>query len=141
MDIRPLSETYAVSPQIAPEDIAAVKAAGYTTVICNRPDHEIQPSLQAAAVRKATEAAGLEFVLNPVVGGAMTLDNVRAQAAAIEAAKGPVFAYCASGNRSSIVWALSQAGKRPTDDLIAAAARYGYALAPYRDQIELLAGD
>ena len=34
-------------------------------------------------------------------------------------ADGPVFAYCASGNRSSVVWALTQAGKVPADDLIA----------------------
>ena len=139
MDIIPLTETYAVSPQIAPEDVVAIRDAGYTTIICNRPDMEIPSDLSAAAVREAAEAAGVAFVENPVTGGALTLDNVRAQGAAIDAAPGPVLAYCASGNRSSIVWSLSQAGRIPTDEMIAAAAQYGYALATYRDQIELLA--
>lgn len=141
MDIRRLTETYAVSPQIMPEDVVAIAAAGFTTIIDNRPDGEIPPEVQTEAMRKATEAAGLAFIANPVIGGAITLDNVRAQGAAIAGAKGPVFAYCASGNRSSIVWALSQSGKRPTDDLIGTAARFGYNLEPFRAQIDKLAAE
>ncbi|WP_071798684.1 TIGR01244 family sulfur transferase [Natronohydrobacter thiooxidans] len=139
MDIRPLTDSYAVSPQIAPEDVAAIADAGYTTVICNRPDGEIPPEIRAAELRKAVEAAGLRFVLNPVIGGAITMENVEAQGAALRDSDGPVLAYCASGNRSSIVWALSQAGQRPTDELVAAPARYGYALEPFRGTIDQLA--
>ncbi|MGY6547872.1 MAG: TIGR01244 family sulfur transferase [Roseinatronobacter sp.] len=139
MDIRPLTESYAVSPQITPEDIAAIRAAGYRTVICNRPDGEIPPELGASSLRAAVEAAGLHFVENPVVGGAITLENVQAQGQAIAESAGPVLAYCASGNRSSIVWALSQAGHRPTDELIAIPARFGYGLEPFRATIEQLA--
>jgi uncharacterized protein (TIGR01244 family) len=139
MDIRPLTESYAVSPQIAPGDLTAIKAAGYATVIDNRPDAEIPPDLHAAVMRTAAEALGLEFVVNPVIGGALTMDNVTAQSAAIAASAGPVLAYCASGNRSSVVWALSEAGTRPTDDLIGLPARFGYQLEHLRGQIDALA--
>ena len=139
MEIRPIADGYAVSPQITPEDVAAIREAGFTTVICNRPDGEIPPELQADTIRAAVEGAGMRFVLNPVIGGAITMDNVKAQGAALDGAEGPVLAYCASGNRSSIVWALSQAGKQPTDDLVAAGARYGYALEQFRPTIEQLA--
>lgn len=139
MDIRPLTERYAVSPQITPGDIAAIKAAGYTTIIDNRPDGEIPSEVQTDAMRRAAEAAGLAFVANPVIGGAITMQNVETQRLTVDQAPGPVFAYCASGNRSSIVWALSQAGRRPTDDLIATAARFGYNLEPIRPQIDALA--
>lgn len=136
MTFRTLSPTYATSPQITPEDVPEIAAAGYRRVVCNRPDSENPPGLQAADIRKAAEATGLDFVFNPVVGGALTEENVAAQARAIDTAPGPVFAYCASGNRSSIVWALALAGRVPADDLIAAAARHGYNLAPYRDMLE-----
>ena len=139
MDIRPLSDQYAVSPQITPEDVTAIAEAGYTTLICNRPDGEIPPELRADVIRRSAETAGLRFVLNPVVGGAISLENVQAQGAALRDSDGPVLAYCASGNRSSIVWALSQAGQRPTDELIAIPARHGYALEPFRSTIEQLA--
>lgn len=140
MDIRKLTDTYAVSPQITPEDAAAIRAAGFTTVICNRPDSEVPPELQADAVRRAVEAEGLRFVDNGFSGGALSLENVDAQGKAIAESNGPVFAYCASGNRSSIVWALSQAGKRDPDEMIAAAGRHGYTqIAQFRDQIAALA--
>ncbi|MBD3764231.1 MAG: TIGR01244 family phosphatase [Rhodobacterales bacterium] len=128
MDIRPLTELYAVSPQIAPEDLPAIRAAGYTTVIDNRPDAEIPADWQAAAMRAAAEAAGLTFVENPVIGGMLTEANVEAQARAIAEATGPVLAYCASGNRSSVVWALAMAGTLSADELIALPARHGYSL-------------
>lgn len=140
LDLRRLTDSYAVAPQIAPEDLPAIRAAGFTTVIDNRPDGEIPGDLHTEAMRRAAEAAGLTFIANPVIGGALTMENVTAQAAAIEAATGPVLAYCASGNRSSVVWALAHAGKMPTDDLIAIPARFGYQLGHLRAQIEALAG-
>lgn len=139
LDIRPLDGSYAVSPQIMPEDIPAIAEAGYTTVIDNRPDTEIPPELHAEALRPALEAAGIALVVNPVLGGALTMDNVEAQRAAIEGAKSKVLAYCASGNRSSIVWALAHAGRRPTDELVAAGAQYGYQVPQFRDLIDKLA--
>lgn len=139
MDIRPLTPGYAVSPQIEPADLPAIRAAGYTTVIDNRPDGEIPPHLHSAAMQAAAEAQGLTFVANPVIGGALTPANVAAQGAAIAAATGPVFAYCASGNRSSIVWALSQAGTLPDDDLVGIPARFGYQLDHLRPQLAALA--
>ncbi len=139
MEIRRLTPTYAVSPQIAPEDVAALRDAGFATVICNRPDAEIPQHLHAAEMRRLVEAAGMTFVENPVISGGLTPQNVAAQAAAIAVATGPVFAYCASGNRSSVVWALSQAGSRSADELIGAGARFGYQLEGLRSQIEALA--
>lgn len=139
MDIRPLTPDYAVSPQIDPVDMAAIKAAGYVMVIDNRPDAEIPPSHHTDAMAAAAKAAGLAFVANPVIGGALTMENVEAQANAIATANGPVFAYCASGNRSSIVWALSNAGKMPTDDLIGIPARFGYNLEGLRGQLDAMA--
>lgn len=139
MEIRELQPGYAVSPQIESADMAAVATAGFRTVICNRPDSENPVALGSAAMRMAAEAAGLVFVYNPVVPGQMSMQNVEAQRAALDGGCVPVFAYCASGNRSSVVWALSQAGRQEPDALIAAAARWGYQLAQLRPQIEALA--
>ena len=139
MDIRPLSPAYAVSPQIGVEDIPAIVAAGYRTVLCNRPDAEVPAQLQAAAIKDAAEAAGLRFVLNPVTHQTLNMDMVAAQNAAMAASDGPVLAYCASGTRSSIVWSLGQAGTMATDDIIAATTSAGYDLQGMRGQLDNLA--
>ena len=135
MDIRALTQDYAVSPQITPEDLAVLKAAGFTTVINNRPDGEIPAPLHGAAMQAAAEALGLTFVINPISPGNFSDQVLATQKAAIDSATGPVFAYCASGNRSSCVWALVSAGSRPTDELISIPARFGYNLEPLRDRI------
>ncbi len=139
MDIRALTPTYAVSPQIDPSDLAAIKAAGYVAIINNRPDAEIPSDLHNDIMQRAAKDAGLAFFANPVIGGMMTMENVTEQAAAITASSGPVLAYCASGNRSSVVWALSNAGKLPTDDLIGIPARFGYQLEGLRSQLDAMA--
>ncbi len=131
MDIRPLVDGYAVAPQIAPEDMAELRAQGYALVICNRPDAENPPALGAQRMAAAARAAGIAFEALPV-----THDTLAAQAARhralIDGAAGPVLAYCASGTRSAVIWALGQAGDRPAEEMIEAAARAGYDLAPMR---------
>ena len=133
MDIRQITPAYASAPQIDPADAGAIKAAGFVTVICNRPDAEVPPSHQADAVRAAIEAEGLAFVVNPVTHQGLNADMVALQAQA--AASGKTLAYCASGTRSTIVWALGQAGKMDPDEIIAAAATGGYDISGLRDRL------
>jgi uncharacterized protein (TIGR01244 family) len=139
MEIRELQPGYAVSPQIEPGDVAALAEAGFTTVICNRPDEENPADRRAEAVRRAVEDAGMTFVDNPLSHGHLTPEIVELQRQTLDSAPGPVFAYCASGNRCSILWALAEAGRQPTGVLIDAAGRWGYNLEPYRAQIDALA--
>lgn len=139
MDIRPITDRYAVSPQIDPEDAAAIKAAGITTVICNRPDAEVPPSHQSDAMRDAIEAAGLKFEVLPITHQTMTPDRVAQQAEMVASSDGPVLAYCASGTRSSILWALSQAGHKSTDDILSAVAQAGYDLSGLRPTLDAAA--
>ena len=139
MDIRALTPAYAVSPQIDPADLPAIKAAGFTTVINNRPDGEIPHDLQNTQMQRAAQALGLTFVTNPLLPGNFTPENIALQSATLAAATGPVFAYCASGNRCSIVWALMNAGQMPTDDLIGIPARFGYRLDNLRQTLDALA--
>lgn len=136
MDLREIADDYAVSPQITPSDLAALAASGVHTVICNRPDAEVPPDLQAAEMEKAAEAAGIAFVYNPVVGIGMSPASIDEQADAIEAADGPVVAYCASGMRSALMWALARAGTEPAEDILRTVANAGYRMDHLIGQIE-----
>jgi len=132
MLIRAITEKYAVSEQIAPEDFPAISEAGFTTVICNRPDIENPPFLQAHVMAEAAALAGLQFVDLPLTHQTMTPDNITKQFDIVENAEGPVLAYCASGTRCSVIWALSQAGKQSADDILAQTAQAGYDLSGLR---------
>jgi uncharacterized protein (TIGR01244 family) len=139
MDIRPLTPRYAVSPQIDPADMAAIKAAGYTTVICNRPDEEVPPSHRADQVAAAAAAAGLAFHVLPLTHQTMTPENIARQRDLVEGSSGPVLAYCASGTRCSVVWSLGQAGHLPVEEIMQATAAAGYDLGGLRPQLSAIA--
>ena len=79
MDLRRLTPALAVAAQLVPSDVRAAAAAGYTTLICNRPDGEQpgQPSHEAMA--QAAAAAGMRFVFQPVISGRITTEQARAR--------------------------------------------------------------
>lgn len=128
-DIRPVTPAFAVAPHLAAEDMKAAAAAGYTTIIANRPDGEAPDLPTLAEARTAAEAAGLAFVAIPFAGGP-TMPLVQQTMDALADAAGPVLAYCRSGTRSITVWALAQAaaGKASPDEIVAHAVQAGYDL-------------
>ena len=123
----------AVAGQVGIDDVAALRAAGFTRIINNRPDGEEPGQPSHAELAAAAARVGLEVEAMPIAGG-FPPDAVEAMARAIEAADGPVLAFCRSGTRSAMLWALARAsrGGDPTD-LVARGAAAGYdlrALAP-----------
>lgn len=138
MDLRPLDETTSVAPMLEPGDMALLAATGVTTIICNRPDAEVPPTHRAAAMQQAAETAGMAFVYNPVTMPALTVEAVEEQADALDEAGGGVVAYCASGTRSAILWALAMAGRMPVDDILARTQAAGYPLPGLRAQLTAL---
>ncbi len=142
MDIRNLTPRYAVTGQIDPSDMTALADRGFVAVIDNRPDDEVGAALSADPMGRAAAAAGLAFHFNPVVNGALHGGNVAAQAALVAASDGPVLAYCRSGTRSCVVWALGEAGsgQMTVAEILDAAAAAGYDLTGLRGQLEAAGG-
>ncbi len=140
MDIRQITSTYCVSPQISPEDLPALAQAGFTCIINNRPDVEIPPSHHSKVMEEAARALGLDFVELPLTHQTMTTENVTRHAECVAAGGGKVLAYCASGTRSTVVWALgeAQSGQRDVDAIIAAARTCGYDLENLRPTFEAI---
>ncbi len=139
MDIRQITPRFFAAPQISPEDLPAIASAGIQRVICNRPDVEVPPSHQAAAIGAAAKAAGLDFVVQPLTHQNMTPEVIAANRALMDDCDGPVLAYCASGTRSTIAWALAAAKDMPIDDVLTAARAGGYELGNLRPTLEAAA--
>ncbi|HEY9237158.1 MULTISPECIES: TIGR01244 family sulfur transferase [Phenylobacterium] len=129
-NFRRVTDDFSVTPQIALEDLAAAAAQGFKLVINNRPDGEDPTQPSSAEVEAAARAAGLDYVHIPVRGGP-TPDQVEQNYRAVEAAGGPVLAFCRSGTRSIVTWSLGQyqADERSADELIELGAKAGYDLA------------
>ena len=97
---QPLTDTFAVAPQLSAADMPAVAEAGFKSVIINRPDLEGGPDQPMANdVMQAAQAAGLQVQYQPVVSGAMTQADVQEFARLLKALPGPILAYCRTGTR------------------------------------------
>jgi uncharacterized protein (TIGR01244 family) len=104
----PVDDGFATSPQLLPAQMAAVAAAGYRSVINNRPDHEggaEQPT--SAEMAQAAESAGLRYAYLPVVPSDIKPDEVAKMAELVASLPGPVLAFCRSGARAARLYQLA----------------------------------
>lgn len=108
MSIRYLSKDYAVGPQIAPEQIAQLKAQGFATLVCNRPDGESGDQPAFAEIAAEASKHGMEALHLPVIPGKITPADRDAFAALYAAAPKPVFGFCRTGLRAETLWADTQ---------------------------------
>jgi len=140
MDIRTINESVSVAPQILPADLAAIAAAGFRTVVNNRPDDEESGQPSGEAISAAAAAAGLRYRAIPVGRAGIGEAELDAMADALTPAGGPVLAFCRSGTRSCHLWALAaaRAGRDP-GLLQAQAGQAGYDLAGLRPTLDRLA--
>jgi sulfide:quinone oxidoreductase len=108
MDIKFIRPGLSVAAQLRPDDMAAVAAAGFRSVICNRPDGEADDQPTAAMVQAAAESAGLAFAHVPAIPGAMTDADAAAMRTALDSLPAPVLAYCRSGARAEALDKMAQ---------------------------------
>lgn len=138
---RPLDDTVTVSVQIHPDDVAAIARSGVKLIVNNRPDHEEPGQPTSAQIEAAATAAGLAYRHIPVTSATIGPVAVGAFADAIEAADGKVFAFCRSGTRCTVLWALAtaRAGSATPEVIVGTAASQGYDIANLRPTLERLA--
>ena len=128
MKLNKIIDDYVVSDQIQTEDIAIIKNKGFKTIFCNRPDSEEADQITVKSIQDQADKYGLNFIHQPVVGGQITQQDVDLFKAHYAAAEKPIFAYCRSGTRSSMLWALSESSVRPIDEILKLTTAAGYNL-------------
>ncbi len=105
-------------------------------MICNRPNTEVPSDMQSDAIGEAVRAAGMEYEVLELTHQTMTPENVARQRDLAESCAGPVLAYCASGTRCSVVWALGQCDCMSAEEILDATSKAGYALDGLRPALE-----
>ena len=138
-DFRQITDAFWASPQIGLDDVREAQARVFALIVNNRPEGEAEDQVAGAQVAAAADAAGLDYRAIPVTHAGFSQQQVDAMAEALATAKGPVLAYCRSGTRSTLLWALAQAKLGRDPDAIAAdASQGGYDVAPVRGLLEIL---
>ena len=108
MEYQRQTDRLATAPQVRPEDLREIAASGFVGLINNRPDGEAPDQPSSLELEAEARRIGLAYWHVPVVPGEMTDEDVRAFAAALREAGGPVLAFCRTGNRSAALFKASQ---------------------------------
>lgn len=106
-----VDDALCVTPQVQPEDMPAIAAAGIRSVINNRPDFEggaAQPT--GAQLEAAARNAGLEYRHLPVPPAGHTPEQARSMVSAVESLPKPVVAFCRTGRRSVALYRMGKGG-------------------------------
>ena len=125
---------FAISSGIGAADMASIAGQGFAAAISVAPDTEGVG--ESVADSDAAREAGLAFHHVPVVVGLIEDDQIAAFAKALAAAEGPVLAYCHSGLRAVLMWALAREAELGRDEVVRLAAQAGFEIAAYLDNDE-----
>jgi uncharacterized protein (TIGR01244 family) len=110
LPVRAIAPDVFVAPQLGPEHMAMAAAAGFRSVVNNRPDFEFEPDQPThAAIEAAARAAGLEYRFLPVDGGWQSPEEIAAFAQLLQELPRPLLAFCRSGARSTRLYMAAQA--------------------------------
>jgi uncharacterized protein (TIGR01244 family) len=137
---RKLTDTIEASPQIGLAEVAEAARQGFALIINNRPEDESPDQTPGAEIEAAARAAGMGYVAIPVTHAGFSEPQVVAMADALAQSDGKVLAYCRSGTRSTLLWALAEASRGADPDVLQeCAAGAGYDLSPIRSLLDMLA--
>ena len=115
-----IDKNYHVSPQIEPQQIAEIAGNGFVKIICNRPDMEVSPFYSSSVMEDLAKENNIEFHLIELTHEMMTPETAARQRELVLNCKGPVLAYCASGARCSLLWAIGEANAGNDPNIILA---------------------
>jgi uncharacterized protein (TIGR01244 family) len=128
---RQLDDKTLVSGQIAPEDVARLRDEGVTLIVNNRADGEDDGQPLASDIEAAAEQAGIDYRFIPIARGIGPADVDAMHDAMRGCGDGKLLAFCRSGTRSTLAWAIARSKEGvPREEIERAAARAGVDLAP-----------
>jgi sulfide:quinone oxidoreductase len=136
MQTAQLTPDLSVAPQLSEPDLQELAARGVRSVINNRPDGEGLGQPASAELAAAARRLGMEYRYIPVISGQLSEDQVDAFKAALAELPKPAVAFCRSGTRSSMLWALASAPDLDGDTILNTARAAGYDLHALRGLIE-----
>ncbi|MGZ8329115.1 MAG: TIGR01244 family sulfur transferase [Allosphingosinicella sp.] len=132
MKLATLTCSVSALPQPSEEDIGALADRGYRSIIGNRPDNEAPDQPTWKELKAAALARGMHAVHIPVVAGQIDEADIRAFREALENLPKPIAAFCRTGTRSTLLWALANEAGLTAAERIKIAAKEGFDLEPFR---------
>lgn len=135
MQVKRLTPDLAVGPQITQADVATISALGFRSIVGNRPDGESTDQPAFSSIATEAKRQGLEARHIPVVASEIGDADVADFREALRELPTPVFAFCRTGKRAALLWALANSNSLTPDERLSSAAVHGYDLSAFRERL------
>lgn len=135
MKLAVLTPNVSALAQPSVQEIAELAQRGYRSIISARPENETEAQPKWLDLKAAAAAHGMEAVQIPVVMGQIRADQIAEFRDALERLPKPAAAFCRSGTRAALMWALANQANLTVDERISIAAKEGYDLEPFRQRL------
>lgn len=140
MEIRRVTDRFSVSTQVAVDDFKLLREQGFRQVINNRVDGEAPDQPQGRDLAAAARAAGVAYAEIPISLGGFRMPQIEEMARALERTPGKTLAFCRTGTRSILLWALAEVqGGGDLATVASQVAAAGYSVDPIRPTLASLA--
>jgi len=136
MQPKRLSATLSVATQIGVEDVATLAAQGFRSLINNRPDGEAAGQPDSVLIATMAARHGMTYRYLPVISGQVQDADVEAFAQALAVLPTPTLAFCRTGTRCTMLWALDAVRRQPVEDVLHTATVAGYDLGGLRPRLQ-----
>jgi len=124
-------KTLVARRQITPDDIPAMKELGVTMLVNNRPDGEDVGQPASDEIEAAAKQSGIEYRHIPIARGLGPSDIEEMREAMHQVGEGKLLAFCRSGYRSTLAWAVAKSEDGvPREELNRRASEAGFDLGP-----------
>ncbi len=104
MEIRKINDEYSVAGQITADDLGAIVDQGFKSIVCHRPDAEVDGQPTVAEIGAAAKARGIEMRHIPVGREGVGFAQVQEFVDALDEMDRPMLGYCRSGARSTTIY-------------------------------------
>lgn len=112
MDIRQIDDEYSVSGQITLEELDEIKALGFKSIVCHRPDHESPDQTSFSVIEARAKELGLNIAHVPVGPMGVTEEAVQGMVDALDEFRGRCSAIAVPAH------ARRRSTRRPTISVI-----------------------
>ncbi len=133
-ELKAAGDDFCYAAQIRVEDVDAIAAAGFRSLVCNRPDAE-EGAVDSSRIKAAAEAAGLKFVYMPVLFSSVAAPDGREFRELLNTLPTPILAYCRTGRRCAALWVFARVSELGLDQTLELARQSGNDLEELRARL------
>lgn len=139
-EFKELDSVLSVCGQVGEDDLIMAQGLGFKTIVNNRPDGEKPDQPASAQVAQWAKNLNLKYIHLPIPSDDLPFESVIELGEVYSGNDGPILAFCASGMRSSALWAflMTVITEAEVDEIVEQPLIHGFDLSTLKHPMQIM---